>query len=113
MKANLILFFEYEEKPENEKEKELSDLLISFGEFCENNYFQFQSIPRIGEYITAESLLRKWIENKEYKKPCSDGKAFNKIYRALKTGSFKVERVFHSLESCTIHCSDIEYQKIE
>jgi len=112
MKADLIVYFDYDNKPDGDKEQEVADLLMCFGEFCEDTAFKFQSIPKMGEYIVAEPLLKMWIENKNYKKPCSDQKALNTIYRALRTGSFRVEEVYHSLDKCTIHCSDIEY-KIE
>lgn len=113
MKASLIIFLDYENKPNAEQEQEVADLLMSFGEFCENTDFEFQSIPRTGEYINAESLLRKWIKDDDYGKPCSDGKAFSKTYQALRTGSFIVEEVHHSLDSCTIHCSDIEHKETD
>lgn len=111
MKANLIIYFDYDNKPDDDKEQAVTDLLMSFGEFCENTDFKFQSIPRIGEYIEGESLLRKWIKDDDYEKSCSDGKAFNKVYQALRTGSFMVEEIYHSLDTCTIHCSDIEYKE--
>lgn len=113
MKANLIVYFDYDNKPDDDKKKEIVDLLMSFGEFCENTDFKFQSIPRVGEYIVAEPLLKKWMDDKDYEKLCSDGKAFSKIYQALRTGSFMVEEVYHSLDTCTIHCSDIEYKENE
>lgn len=113
MKANLIIYFNYDNKPDDDKEKEIADLLMSFGEFCEDTDFEFQTIPRVGEFIKPETLLKKWIENDDYEKPCSDGKAFSKIYQAFRTGSFIVEEIYHALDSCTIHCSDIEYKEIE
>ena len=113
MKVNLIIYFNYDNKPDDDKEQEIAELLMSFGEFCENTEFKFQSIPRIDEHINAEPLLKKWIEDKDYEKPCSGGKAFNKIYQALRTGSFMVKAVYNSLDTCTIHCSDIEYKEKE
>lgn len=109
MKANLIVYFNYDNKPDDDKEREVSELLMSFGEFCENTKFQFQTIPRMGEYINAEPLLKKWIEEIDYEKVCNDGKAWKKTYEALQTGNFMVEEVYHSLDTCTIHCSDIQY----
>jgi hypothetical protein len=53
MKAYIIIYFDYDNKPDDDKEKEVADLLMSFGEFCENTEFKFQSIPRIGERINA------------------------------------------------------------
>lgn len=113
MKANLIIDFNYDNKPEDDQEWEVIELLMSFGEFCENTDFKFQSTPRAGEYINAEVLLKKWIEDEDYEKPCSDGKAFNKTYQALRTGSFRIEEIYHSLDICTIHCSDIAYKENE
>ncbi len=95
------------------KKKIISELLMSFAEFCDDTTFEFQCIPRIGEQIVAEDLIRKWIENDDYEKPCSDGKAFSKVYKAFRTGSFIVEEVYHALDTCTIHCSDVEYKEIE
>ena len=113
MKVNLIIFFNYNNKPDDDKEREISELLMSFSEFCENTEFKFQSLPRIGEYINAEPLLTKWIADKSYEKPCEDTVAFQKIYKGLRLGCFMVEEVYHSLDSSSIHCSDIEYQEIE
>lgn len=113
MKAYLLVYFDYDNKPDDDKEQVVPELLMSFGEFCENTEFKFQSIPKIGEKINAEPLLRKWIKEDDYKKPCSDGKAFNKTYQSLRTGYFMVEEVYHSLDICTIHCSDIEYKEKE
>lgn len=109
MKANLIIYFDYDNKPDDDKEQEVTELLMSLGEFCENTAFDFQTIPRIGEYIDAKSILKKWIMDDDYKKLFPGVKSFNKTYKALRTGSFMVEEVYHSFKSCTIHCSDIKY----
>lgn len=111
MKASIVIFFAYNYKLDDDKEQLISELLMSFGEFCENTEFKFQSFPRVGEYINAEPLLKKWIDDKSYEKPCGDTEAFQKIYKGLRLGCFMVEEVYHSLESCSIHCSDMEYQE--
>jgi hypothetical protein len=113
MKVNLLIFFDYNNKPDDDKENEISELLMSFSEFCDDNYFEFQCIPRIGERIVAEELIKKWIENKDYKKPCSESQIWKTMYHVMKEGSFLVEEIYHSLNTCTIHCSDIEYKDTE
>ncbi|KAA6326114.1 hypothetical protein EZS27_024744 [termite gut metagenome] len=113
MKANLVVFFDYNEKPDNEIDKTVRDLLMSFVEFCDDTDFEFQCIPRIGETIVSGDLIHKWLENKEYKKPCSDSQIWRTFYHVLKTGTFKVTDIYHSLNRCSIHCSDIEYQEIK
>jgi hypothetical protein len=113
MKAYLLICLDYDNKPDDDKEKKVADLLMSFGEFCENTEFKFQSIPRIGERINAEPLLKKWIEDDGYGKPYPGNKVFIQVYKALRAGSFLVEEVYHDLDMCTIHCSDIEYKDTE
>jgi hypothetical protein len=113
MKTNLVVFFDYNEKPDNEIDETVRDLLRSFVEFCEDTDFEFQCIPRIGEIIVAEGLIHKWIADKNYKKSCSDSQIWKTFYHVLKTGTFKVTDIYHSLDACSIHCSDIEYQEIE
>lgn len=99
MKVNLIVYFAYNEKQESEHEKTTSDILDCFSEFCDDNVFEFQCIPRIGEEIVAEDLIKKWLENKDYKKPCSESEVWNKIYSVLKTGTFKVTGVMVKSET--------------
>ncbi|MDR1121933.1 MAG: hypothetical protein LBM08_13580 [Dysgonamonadaceae bacterium] len=113
MRANLNISFAYHEQAKNEIEKETADVLLGLAEFCDDTDFEFQCLPRIGESIVVEPLIRKWLENKKYKKPCPDGKVFGKIYPALKTGALKVDDIQHELDVCTIFCSDIEYEEIE
>lgn len=113
IKIRLTIYFDYDNKPDDDKEQEISDLLISFGEFCEFTDFRFSSIPGIGEYIVAEPLLKKWIDDKNYKKTCLDNRVFSKIHQALRTGYFTVEEIYHSPDNCSIHCSDIEYTEKE
>lgn len=110
MKVNLAISFSYDDRSENEKEKLISDLLDSFMDFCDDYNFDFQCIPRIGEEIVAEEFILKWLENKDYKKPCSESEAMKKIYSVLMTGTFKVTGVSHSLRSCTVECSDIQME---
>lgn len=109
MKASLVIYFDYDNKDDDQKDGEISKLLMNFGEFCECTEFQFQIIPRVGEHLYADSLLEMWINDIDYEKGCSDAEAYNKISKVLKTGFFVVEKVFHDFDSCTIHCSDIEY----
>ena len=111
MKVNLIVYFAYNEKQESEQEKITSDILDCFSEFCDDNVFEFQCIPRIGEEIVAEDLIKKWLENKDYKKPCSESEVWNKIYSVLKTGTFKVTGVSHCLKICTVECSEVQMKK--
>ena len=108
MKVSLTIYFDYDNKSDDDKEKATSDLLMNFGEFCENTEFNFQSIPRIGERIDAEPLLLKWTKDDGY-----DSKAFSRVFQALRDGSFLVEVIYHSFDLCTIHCSDIEDREIE
>jgi hypothetical protein len=112
MKAYLIIDFDYEYRYEGEQEDEILDLLIGFGEFCEDTEFEFQCIPRVGEYIRPEEMVKQWIRNKDYKKPCPDREIGNKITDAFRTGYFKVEEIFHSSKTCTLHCSDIDYENL-
>ena len=104
----LVVLFDYDEQLESKKDKTTSALIRSFAEYCDDNYFVFQCIPRIGEEIAAEDLFKKWVENKEYEKPCSTTEAWNRMFRIVKTGCFRVTEVQHSLKTCTITCSDIE-----
>lgn len=110
MKANLILYFDHDENPDADRNPELAELLMNFGLYCEEAYFTFQTLPRIGEYIVAEPLLREWIGNKKWVKPCLGDEALRKIHKALCTGSFRVEEIYHHFDTCTIHCSDIRYK---
>lgn len=109
MKASLVIYFDYDNKDDDQKDGKISKLLMNFGEFCECSEFQFQVIPRVGENIHAYSLLKKWTNDIGYEKGCSDIEAYNTINKVLRTGFFVVEKVFHDLDSCTVHCSDIEY----
>ena len=113
MKANLIIVFEYSNKSKKEKEQKIVNLLMNFCRFCDETLFEFQAIPNVGEYIIAEALIAKWIENKEFKKPFRDAKTWDKIISILRTGFFRVEKVYHSFDACTIICSDVECQEVE
>ncbi|GEM_PF-3476256 len=113
MKVRLLIFFDYCNQPDDDKEKKVSELLMSFGEFCDDTEFEFQCIPRIGERINAEGLIKKWVENKDYRKPCSESEVWKTFYHIMKRDSFMVEEVYHDLKVCTIHCSDIEYKDTE
>lgn len=107
----LTVSFDYNERPESERESTISALLDSFAEFCDDNSFEFQCIPRIGEEIVAEDLILKWLGNKNYKKPCSENIALQKIYSVLKTGTFIITAISHHLTNCTVECSDIQDRK--
>jgi len=113
MKANLMFYFAYNEKPENEQDKMISNLIMSFSDFCDATVFEFQCIPRVGEYIIAEDMIKKWLENKKYKKPCPDDYVWRKFYSGLKTGCFRIMKIQHSLTTCTIECTDIEDEQLE
>lgn len=113
MKANLIVYFAYNEKQESEQDKMVTNLLSSFTDFCDDAVFEFQCIPRVGEYIVAEELIEKWLKDTGYKKPSSDGFVWKKFYSALRTGRFRAIAIQHSLTTCTIECSDIEYEEVE
>jgi hypothetical protein len=86
---------------------------MSFRDFCDDTEFEFQCIPRIGERIIAEDLIKKWIANEDYPKNCSDSQIWKTIHQIMKRDSFMVEEVYHDLDVCTIHCSDIEYKDTE
>lgn len=109
MKTNLVIYFDYDDNDDEFKDQKVSSLLMNFGEFCDNTSFEFQSIPHVGEYIKAEPLLKKWIESKEYPKSYSDEELFNMVFKVLRMGYFMVEEVYHGLDVCTIHCSDVDY----
>lgn len=59
MKANLNPSFAYHEQAKSEIEKETADVLMGLAEFCDDTDFEFQCLPRIGESIVLEPLIRK------------------------------------------------------
>lgn len=113
MKVNFTVFFDYHLNPDNEIDEAVSDLLMNFVDFCEFTDFKVQCIPRIGEKIVAEDLIHKWIGNEEYKKPFSSSQIWKIFNDVLKSTTFKVFDIYHSLDSCSIHCSDMEDQEIK
>lgn len=113
MKISLNYSFVYYDSPEDEQEQTVIDLLKNFADFCDSTDFEFQCIPRIGEAIIVEDLVQKWIEREQYKNPNLDSSVWRRIYKGFNTGSFKVAEIYHSLDVCKIHCSDIEYKDTE
>jgi hypothetical protein len=109
MRANIVFFFSYQEKPENEQDKAVSKLLMNFVDFCDRTDFEFQTIPRIGESIAIHDFVDKWFESEKL----DNLPTRQMFYKAMKTADFKVFDVVHSLEGCTIHREEKVVEEIE
>lgn len=59
--------------------------------------------------LSDEDLEKYRINPKEYPKSYSAEEVHNAVFKVLRIGYFMVEEVYHRLEVCTIHCSDVDY----
>lgn len=106
MQIMLLITFEYSLKSIDRRKAENKDL-NKFIAYIDSKLFEYDAVPRLGEYVDIEDILFDWCEDNY---PENNEEVYNKLYSILETDQ-KVMEVKHNRSFVQLYCSDMYCQE--